>query len=112
MEICIKGKAISEIVAWLDSLYEDVSVPINEDDVVIVNCYFSGESLPVTLTPAVEGTSFVGVWFNSNNLRWQNLVELANQASRYFGVAVRYEKTGLSPVFYEVSNGQTREVNW
>lgn len=112
MEICIKDKAIPEILTWLDSLYEEVSDPTEMDDVVTVNCYSSGESVPVSLTLGVEDASFVGVWFNSDRLYWKNLVELANQASRYFGVAVRYEKTDLSSVFYEVSNGQTREVNW
>lgn len=109
MEIYIENATTASLVEWLEKSYRVDSLLI-ADDYDIIRIIYGDITIPVIVTSGINGTHFTGVWFNSEKLPWYTLEELVKFAASNYKSRIRYEKPDLSPVFYELFNGQITSI--
>lgn len=110
MTIYINAVSVSQILKWLLLFFEIKNGPLDGGASVIYHLIWNEEIVPAILTPEIENSNFVELWFNSEKLPWKHITELVEQVSIDFDTQVIYEK---SDCFYEYFRGQTYpSVEW
>jgi hypothetical protein len=105
MTIYINHVDMEYLVEWLKSIFVLIEGPMDGGDGVIYHFSWQDQIVPTSITTEMESSGYTQVWFNTNQLPWQDQLELVKQVSDFFETQVRYDK---SNVFYEYFKGQTR----
>ena len=77
IEIYLKECPMDKLVEWLTSLFGKIESPLEAGDSEV----FHSSIGPIIITPTIEDSEFISVWFNTPNSPWLTDVECARQAS-------------------------------
>lgn len=77
IEIYLKECPMDKLVEWLTSLFGNIEPPLEAGDSEV----FHSSIGPIIITPTIEDSEFISVWFNTPNSPWLTDVECARQAS-------------------------------
>lgn len=87
IEIYVRNLSEEEAVAWLKTVFEDVTRR-EEALVLTYDGVYDGHTVPVQIAEGVEGGPYTSVWFNAPEMPWNTAQACAREAQEGLGKEV------------------------
>lgn len=89
IEIYIKSTHLDDISAWLNSLFDNVTITRKQEHSTELSLDYMESSVEVLIQGKVSGKAWTSLWFKSNNTPWKDDLECALAASTALNTQIR-----------------------
>jgi hypothetical protein len=115
IEIYLKECPMEKLIKWQTRLFGNLEPAVEAGDAEV----FQSRIGPIIVTPVIENSEFISVWFNTPKSPWPTDVECGRQASIDLECVVRCdpgqhfpEVPAESDIFLEIENKVESLIIW
>jgi hypothetical protein len=120
IEIYIKNTEPDQIIAWLNSLTNNLLIDKQDSNSTALSLSFNTATIQARIQQNVSGKAWSSLWFKQNETPWDNDLDCAKAASIALTTQVRCVKSGWSDQedisdeeqWWKIEDNETVLISW